>query len=125
MKPDLFLKSALGAVLLTIIFWLSSLIWSTGGEPVFNLWGIAANFLIALVLGYLIINSNYQGLKLAIIVFIVYFLIGHFNLLVEALIFNVTDRGETITEIVRGFVVSVVFSPIYVYLFKKKEKAEM
>jgi hypothetical protein len=44
------------------------------------LWGILSNFLVALLLGYYIYNSTIAGLKLGVSVFLIYFLIGHFNI---------------------------------------------
>ena len=124
MKTNLFLKSLIGAALLSIIFLLTNLALGLPLSLTSILWGIVANYLVALVLGYLIIYSIYQGLKLYLIVFLVYFIIGHFNLLIEAYIFNVTNRQETGMEIIRGFIVSLVFAPTFCYLFPKNPNPE-
>ncbi|MDH4298951.1 MAG: hypothetical protein OEV74_21960 [Cyclobacteriaceae bacterium] len=116
MKANIYLKSALGAALLTIAYWVANLVLMLPNDPGSIAWSLFSNYLVALVLGYLIMHSRSDGIKLMMITFIILFLIGHFNILVEALIFNVTDREETIREIIRGFLVATVFSPVYVYL---------
>ncbi len=80
-----------------------------------------SNFLVVLVLGFYVSHSSLKGLKLALSVFTVYFLIGHFNLLVEAYVFNVADRSETLTELLQGFFLTLLFAPILVFLFTKWE----
>ena len=124
MKMDLFVKSIFGAILLMV---LNSLAIITFGLPVeqwFSIWSLLANYLITFIIGCVIIYSNYQGLKMSLIVFVIYYLIAHFNILIEAYIFNVTDRTETIIGMLEGLLVAVIFSPIYVYLFKNKENIE-
>lgn len=120
MKTQFLIKVALGAMLLTVLSGAANLITGTSPGASHYLWSILANFLVAGVLGYLIQYSIYHGLQLSVIVFIVYFIIGHFNLQVEALIFNVTNRSETLRELFSGLLVAAVFSPVYVrYIFRK------
>lgn len=121
MKSNPFIKVILGAFLLSILFALSD--FALGISPPKNsyVWGILSSIFVASVLGYLILHSTYRGFKLSVIVFIVYFIIGQFNILIEALIFNVTDRSTTIYEIIRGFIVILFFAPIFVYLLEKWE----
>jgi hypothetical protein len=76
--------------------------------------------MVALLLGYYIMSSSLGGIRLSISVFLIYFLIGHFNLLIEAYIFNVSSRQETALEIIRGLFISVTFAPLYVYIFRNK-----
>lgn len=84
------------------------------------LWGVLSNYLVAFLLGYYIMSSSLGGIRLSISVFLIYFLIGHFNILIEAYIFNVSSRQETALEIIRGFLISVTFAPLYVYIFRTK-----
>jgi hypothetical protein len=108
MKSQLLIRSAIGLIVLII---LGGII--TGG------WNIIPNILIALILGYYILHSNHRSIKLSVFVFLIFFIIGTFNILVEALIFNVTDTPETIREIVLGFIVALIFSPLFVYILDK------
>ena len=119
MKTNLWIKSAQGAILLTVIYALINFI--LGQEQLINglLWGLFANLMIAALVGYYIYNSTLTGLKLGLSVFLIYFLIGHFNILIEAYIFNVTDREQTLIEILRGFLAAAIFCPLYVYMLTK------
>jgi hypothetical protein len=119
MKYNLLIKSLIGAFLLTFIGGLLNLILGLPHNLMYYIWSVSANFLVTLVVGYYILHSNCKGMLLSAIVFIIYFVVGHFNILNEALIFNVTDQGETIMEIINGFFVVLIFSPAYVYLLGK------
>lgn len=125
MKTNLFVKSILGALLLTALYMLFNML--LGGTLVFDnlLWNILSNFLIAFLLGYYISHSSLNGIRLSISVFFIYFLIGHFNILIEAYIFNITSRHETALEIIRGFLISVTFAPFYVYIFRNRIAQEV
>lgn len=120
MKTNLFAKSILGALLLTALYTLFNMI--LGQTLVIGnlFWGILSNFLVAFLLGYYIMSSSLSGIRLGISVFLIYFLIGHFNLLIEAYIFNVSSRHETAIELIRGFFISLTFAPLYVYIFRNK-----
>ncbi len=120
MKTTLFVKSILGALLLTMLYMIFNML--LGGTFVFEnlIWGILSNFLVAFLLGYYIMSSSLRGIRLGISVFLIYFLIGHFNLLIEAYIFNISSRRETALEIIRGLLISVTFAPFYVYIFRSK-----
>ncbi|MDH3649415.1 MAG: hypothetical protein OEQ53_07010 [Saprospiraceae bacterium] len=119
MTAHLFSKSLLGAFLLTALFGLSNILFNFSHSTFYYLWSFLANFLVTLVLGYYAINSTLVGLKLSVSLFLIYFLIGNFNILIEALIFNVTDQAETIKEVFNGFCTILVFSPFFVYLLGK------
>lgn len=124
MKTTLFAKSILGALLLTALYMLFNMILGQTSANSNLYWGILSNFLIALLLGYYIMSSSLGGIRLSISVFLIYFMIGHFNLLIEAYIFNVSSRQETALELIRGFFISVTFAPLYVYIFKSKTAKE-
>ncbi len=121
MKTNLWIKSALGALLLTVIYALLNVFFNETQLMNSLLWGIISNFLVALLLGYYIYHSTWSGLKLGIAVFLIYFLIGHFNILIEAFIFNVTDREQTLFELFGGFLASAIFCPLYVHMLRKHD----
>jgi hypothetical protein len=122
MKTNIYLTAFYGAICLSIIHLILSAI--TAHVPDFSTiaWGLFANYLVALLLGFYIINSNQNTLKTGISVFLIYFLIGHFNILIEAYIFNVSTRYETGREIWLGLLTAIVFSPLYVKFFSRKKK---
>ncbi|MDH5476108.1 MAG: hypothetical protein OEX22_10485 [Cyclobacteriaceae bacterium] len=119
MKQNIYLKFAIGAILLEVLFRFMNFVLGLPAGEGLTIWNFLANFLIAATLGYYILHSNVKGYQLSLFVFILYFLIGHFNILIEAYIFNVTDRAETTLHILEGLLVAITFSPIYVYLFKE------
>ena len=120
MKTTLFIKSILGALLLTVLYMLFNMLLGQISAIDNLLWGVLSNYLVAFLLGYYIMSSSLGGIRLSISVFLIYFLIGHFNILIEAYIFNVSSRQETALEIIRGFLISVTFAPLYVYIFRTK-----
>lgn len=120
MKTTLFVKSILGALLLTALYMFFNMILGQTSTIDNMFWGILSNYLVALLLGYYIMSSGLGGLRLSISVFLIYFLIGHFNILIEAYIFNVSSRHETTLELIRGLIISLTFAPIYVYIFRRK-----
>lgn len=120
---NLLFKSVIGAAVLTLLFALANFFTGYSQDMANLLWGVLSNFLICLLLAYYIVHSNYSGFRLAIAVFLIYFLIGHFNILIEAYIFNVTDRQQTLTDILKGFIVVLIFSPIFVKVLDQTKVA--
>jgi hypothetical protein len=120
MKTTLFIKSILGALLLTVLYMLFNMLLGQTSAIDNLLWGVLSNYLVAFLLGYYIMSSSLGGIRLSISVFLIYFLIGHFNILIEAYIFNVSSRQETALEIIRGCLISLTFAPLYVYIFRTK-----
>lgn len=121
MDPKFYLKSLLGALLLCFLSWLGNQLIGHSETSSINGWNVLANFLIALVIGFYIIHSSSRAWKLTGIVFITFFIIGYFNILIEAMIFNVTDRSQTLKELLVGFLSVAIFSPLYVYLHDRWE----
>jgi hypothetical protein len=123
MKADLSYKPVAGALILSALYLLYDYIFSSAGINDGYAWGILSNYLVSLLLSYYVVYSQRHGWKLVLMVFAIYFLIGHFNLLVEALIFGVTDRSQTLLEMLRGLVISLLYAPLLVILFdSRKEK---
>ncbi len=118
MNWKFFAIAGLGALTLTLLFWLTGFVINFPQGESDIIWDFLANYLVALVLGYYVIKSVSSSVKLSILVFLIYFIIGHFNLLIEAYIFNITNRMESSNEIIRGLLVALVFCPLYVYMFK-------
>jgi len=120
MKTNLWINSTLGALLLTAIYALLNVFFNQTQDVNRLLWGVLSNFLVALLLGYYICRATLSGLKLGLAVFLIYFMIGHFNTLVEAYIFNVTDREQTTFEMLNGFLASMLFCPLYIFMYRNR-----
>ncbi len=118
MKAKFYYRIGISALVLTTI----GLIFDSLFHPNFYLeynkfpWYLLSNFLSVLALGYYVYHSSLKRFRLVLVVFTIYFFIGFLNLSIEAFIFNVTDRSKTIEEIIKGFFVSLLFAPIFVYL---------
>ncbi len=113
------IRCTLATILLTLIFFLENLFSGRAFHMVNYGWLILSNLLIVGMLGSYIAHSNLGGMKLAGAVFVIYFIISSFNNLIEAFIYNVTDRPETVHSMMQGLIVALVISPVLVYLFDK------
>ena len=121
MKSDYYLKLLLGTMILTALYFISDLIFAAGTpiNTINILWGIVANFFVVAVLGFYVSYATFRGLKLVFSVFVLHYIIGHFNLQIEAYIFNVTDRAETVNHMFQGLFITSVFAPVFIYIFNK------
>ncbi len=119
MNTKLIIKSGLTAVIMTLLFLTTSLVFGPSLKIAHYGWELLSNVLILIALGYYITNSNLNGIKLALSAFVIFYGIRYFNILNEALVFNVTDRRETINIMIKGFFVVLVVSPFFVYLLDK------
>lgn len=116
----LFRNTILGSILLTILYWLfTAIIADSFNFSGLSLLNFISNGLIAFILGVIIVYNRFEGLKISIIVFLCFLLSGQFNILVEALIFDVSKTNETIIQMVIGFLTIITFSPIYVFMYGK------
>ncbi len=113
----------IASLALTLLFALLDFIFGLKVSPESYLWGLLVNVFISIVIGTLIRNSTWSGFRLALSIFIVYFVIGHFSILIEAYVFDVTSRTRTLQEMTRGFLVALAFAPICTALFKPKAAA--
>ena len=86
-----------------------------------NLWSIVSTIFIVIILGFYVSYSSLRGLKLTLSVFFIYYIIGHFIILIEAYIFNVTDRAETAKEMLQGLFIVSIFAPLFVLILNKWE----
>jgi len=118
MNTNFLFKVALGGLLLTVLYGITGIALGNSYGISHFFWSLLANFLVALVLGYFIRFSTYRGVRLSVIIFTIYFVIGHLNLQVEALIFNVADRPQVLRLLLGGLFVTVIFAPVYVFLFR-------
>lgn len=121
MKTNYYLKLVSGTIILSVLYFSYGLMFASGtainsGQI---LWGLISNILVLIMLGFYVSFSTLRGLKLALSIFVIYYIIGHFSILVEAYIFNVTDRVVTFKEMLRGLIIALIFSPIFVYIFDK------
>ncbi len=117
MKANVYVK----VVISTIVLFLLGLIFNS--KTTFDIdliiWEVLANLFIVLLLTYYILNSSLRNFKLVLSVFIILFVIGNFNILIEAYIFNVTTRKETLIQILNGLIVDLIAAPVFVIIYNK------
>lgn len=82
-------------------------------------WMLVSNLLSVIILGLIIKYNTHTGMRLSLLIFLIYFLIGQFNILIEAYIFDVSDQRQTMLIILQGFLVTLISSPLLVYIFGK------
>lgn len=119
MKSNFFTSLVTGTLVITLI--------SLGVEMAFGGqfsgrylgWLLLSNALIVSILGLIIRNSSLTGIKLSLLIFSIYFLIGHFNLLIEAYLFEVTNAKDTALIAIQGLVITLLSSPLLVLFFGK------
>lgn len=70
---------------------------------------------ISIPLIYYAGHSTLRGTNLYLSVFVIFFVIGTFNILVEAYIFNVTSRAETLNEMFQGLIGTILGSIAIAY----------
>lgn len=121
MKTNVYLKTILGAATLTALYFLYHLFLSTDKSLQMNniIWELLSNILVVGLIAFYISQTTLKGMQLALAVFAIYYIIGNFNILIEAYIFNVTDRNQTVSEMIQGLVVAAIFAPLLVYIFGK------
>ena len=122
MKSNVYLKIAISTLVLFIVGLLPLFTTEILFDKSFLFWKLISDLLIVILALYFIENTSLHGFKLIVTIFTLFFVIGHFNILIEAYIFNVTDRKETVLQIVYGFVINLIMAPIFVRIFEKKDK---
>lgn len=120
MKASFYFQIAWGAVLLLLLQVTTSLIIGNPLELGKILWLFLANLMVVFLLLLVALNNRYDSYKLMAIIFIIFFGVGSFNILIEAYIFNVTDRAETLRQIIINAVEMAVFSVVYIKFVVKK-----
>ena len=113
------IRCGLAAILLTLLFFIENLFYSRAFHLANYGWLILSNLLTVLILGVYIAYSNLRGVKLVVAIFVIYFIISSFNNLIEAFIYNVTDRPETVYSMIQDLIVALIISPFLVYQFDK------
>jgi len=122
MKLQYYIKLLAASISISVLYFLfDAIFFSNTSLDSISIWGIVSNVLIVILLGLYVSNSNLRGPKLALAVFLIYYIIGHFNILIEAYIFNVTDRAETTKEMLQGLFIAVIFVPLFVLILNKWE----
>lgn len=119
----MYLKILLKAILLAVIFTIINSLPDifTGTAPDFSYygWEFISNFLIFIILGYYINHSDISGTRLVLSVFVIYFVVGYLNLIIEAIIFNLTDIETVLKFVPKGFIMAIIISPIIVFISGK------
>lgn len=119
MKSNVYLKVGLSTLVLFVLGHIQGFNVEILSNVHFLFWKSLSDLLIVLLLAYYILNSSLFGMKLALSVFAIFFIIGNFNILIEAYIFNVTDRSETGKQMIYGFMYCIIASFLFVKIFDK------
>ena len=119
MKNNFFISVLLGTLMLCFVSFIIELPFGISWNSSYIFWMFLSNFMIALLIGLLVRNNVQRKWKLVLNLFLITFIIGNFNILIEAYIFNVTDRYQTFLLIVKGLLLAIITSPLFVYLFGK------
>lgn len=83
-------------------------------------WILLSDFLIVLVMSLIARSTTVTGFRRMLALMIISFTIGCANILIEALIFYVTDRNETLQGILVGFIRFGILSAVIGYVFKEE-----
>ena len=121
MKKSDIIRILAATLFLTLLYWIAGWVFGNISGSKIHIFSLVSNLLVCLLLGYYIRFTNKSFWQLSFSVFLIYYLIGHFNLYVEAYIFNVTTRSETLFENWVGLVISAIISPILVWLFMQND----
>ncbi|MBX2822989.1 MAG: hypothetical protein KTR29_25035 [Rhodothermaceae bacterium] len=113
------LPLCIGTLSLTALLWLTNVLIGIETAQGTYGWSLLSSLLTCTVIFLLIKHSTLPMKQSILFVFAVYFIIGHLNILVEAYIFDVSSRTETLRELARGFMVAAIFAPLAVYLYQE------
>ncbi len=80
-------------------------------------WVLLANTLLVLSLACYVVNSSLHTTKLWLTTSLIFYIIGNFNILIEAWVFNVTDRTQTLHELIIGIPYCILASLLITYIF--------
>lgn len=119
MKTSMYFQTILGALLLFLLQWIISIIL---GDPLGVeklIWLFLSDLMVVFLLRLLVQYNTCNSYRLMAITFIVFFGIGSFNILIEAYIFNVTNRMETLKQIMVNSFEMAVFSFLFVKFISK------
>lgn len=120
MNAKLIFKSALTAVIWILLDFLYSLITGSVVNITNSALSFLPNLLVLTTLGYYITNSTLKGMRLSLASFAIFYGVGYFNLLNEALIFNVTNRNESINLLLKGLFIVLIITPLFIYILNHK-----
>lgn len=114
----------LAAASLTLIDGLTNLLLGDSSIPSYYPWRYLSNLFVVATMSFYIQHSVFDGRKLWLHVFLILYVIGNFNLQIEAYIFNVTNRAKTLELLLVGVPVSFFASYLLCYFFKPLRKSE-
>lgn len=113
------IKIGFAVFLLTIVNFLIDFILGSTSNFMYYGCQFISNILIFILLGYSIFHADLSGIRLSLSVFAIYYVIGSLNLLVEVLIFNLSDITSVTKQIPRSLLTALVIAPVLVYLSDK------
>lgn len=112
MKTQHLLQVVFSAIAFTLFFFILELISGHDWTAMGLIWQLLANLLIVSVLGYYVVHSQYISYKLLFATFVIGYVIGNFNIVIEALIFGIMeDQG-----MVRAMLMGIPYNLLGVFL---------
>ncbi len=112
------LKVLVVTLLMTSTYWAVNEVLGTPDENQLNAWAVVSNLLVVTILYYFRKSIFASKKRVFAYVFIVYFIVGYFNLLLEAYIFDVLDLATTLKELLRGGIMALFLSAIITWWWK-------
>jgi len=120
MKQKTISSILLGTLIITFLFGLVNLTMGLQEKLQLSWQNLLSSLLISITIAFLIRKSKLSRPWLAGSIFFTYFIIGHFNILIEAYLFDVTSRALTLKELFRGFIVVTLFAPLAVLIYPRE-----
>ncbi len=93
MKPKQLLYSLISAIALTALLMIFDLLGGRDTNIITYSWQLLSYLLISGILGFYIAHNRNSSFRLWFSTFLVFYVIGYFNVIIEAYIFNVMDRS--------------------------------
>lgn len=102
-------------LVLTFAFRLGNLVSGIEGMPL-GIWHLLSSLLAIICLFIYLSHANARGKNLIIDIFVIYFVLGHLSILIEAYLFNVLDGKRSLSELLSGLIGVAIIAPAIVYL---------
>ncbi|MCR9253186.1 MAG: hypothetical protein NXI20_22425 [bacterium] len=117
MKPQHLIQAFLAAIVITLLLFLFEL---ASGNTLSNhefIWNLLANFFIVCVLSLYVTQSRYHSIRLLLSTTAIFYVIGTFNIIVEALLFKVVSLSYFMKSMLFGLPYALVVSVIVIWVF--------
>lgn len=118
MKPQRFFQALLATISVTFLSYALQLLSGQVMDISVILWNLLANFLVVSVLGFYAISSTFPTRQLILATGTIFYIIGNFNIIIEAVIFGVVDSSYMLRTVLFGVPYSFMAGFLVVWIFK-------